>query len=141
MFIARSTIVPLAGCCPNLRDVEIDDCEQSTVTVRLALTKVVRPDQHRLSRTIPDRYENARASNQARTGRWRFDAVCCLRGRIETPLAAKPQRAASKDSPVCGGIRIPSAVLSQGPVRHLRPMAPKPPFVISHSNSDTTTRW
>src|SRR6266513_1380575 len=49
MFIARSTIVPLAGCCPNLRDVEIDDCEQSTVTVRLALTKIVRPHQHRLS--------------------------------------------------------------------------------------------
>src|SRR6516165_11752050 len=52
-----------------------------------------------------------------------MEALHDLRRGIGTDLADRSGRSRTKDRPICEGTRIPSEVLSEGYVRHLRQMA------------------
>src|SRR5207237_10016270 len=94
------------------------DCEQGAV--KIGLTKILLPDQNHSRRNIYAADENAREPNRTPTPNWRMEALCGLRGRIETSLAAASARSCSKDRPVCEGIWILPAILPQRSLRNLR---------------------
>ena len=66
------------------------DCEQGAV--KIGLTKMVFPDENHSRRNIYAADENAREPNRTPTPNWRMEALCGLRGRIETSLAAASAR-------------------------------------------------